>query len=94
MEVRPFVGDKFLLSGSAICGGRAYAMLERFFKRYLKYCNFDVKDQYEVMNQMAEEAYKKKNAMKVSTTFCGTRIDPKKKGNISEIDEANFTQKH
>ena len=25
--------------------------------------------------------------MKGSTTFCGTRIDPKKKGNISEIDE-------
>ena len=91
MEVRPFVGDKFLLSGSAICGGRAYAMLERFFKGYLKYCGFDTGDQYEIMNQMAEEAYKKENAMKVSTTFCGTRLDPKKKGNISEIDEANFT---
>lgn len=91
MEVRPFVGEKFLLSGSAICGGRAYAMLEHFFKGYLKYCGFDVKDQYEVMNRMAEEAYQKENAMKVSTTFCGTRINPKKKGNISEIDEMNFT---
>ena len=29
-ELRPFVGGKYLLCGSALCGGYAYAMLERF----------------------------------------------------------------
>ncbi|MBR0257485.1 MAG: hypothetical protein IJQ58_07095, partial [Synergistaceae bacterium] len=31
IEFRPY-GDKYLLAGSALCGGRAYAMLEGFYR--------------------------------------------------------------
>lgn len=34
IEARPFVKGRYLLAGSSLCGGRAYAMLEKFFKTY------------------------------------------------------------
>lgn len=36
IEARPFIGGKYLLVGASLCGGRAYAILEKFFKGYLR----------------------------------------------------------
>ena len=36
IEARPFVKGKYLLAGTSLCGGRAYAVLEHFFRNLYK----------------------------------------------------------
>lgn len=88
-EVRPFVDGQYLLNGAALCGGRAYALLERFFRDYAAVCGGADVAQYDIMDRLAQEGIGA--PLKIRTTFCGTRKDPKKRGQITEIDEENFT---
>ncbi len=86
-ELRPLLGDKYLVVGSALCGGRAYALLEKFFASFAKELGIEC-EQYSVMEKLALSA---KEALPVQTTFSGTRKDPTVKGSITQIDENNFT---
>lgn len=88
MELRPFVGGKFLLCGSALCGGRAYAVVERFFREYVKEAFGKAESQYGVMNRLAE---KECECPTVDTRFSGTRSNPLSGGGISNLTESNFT---
>ena len=91
LEIRPYLFGKYLLSGSSLCGGKAYAILEKFFSEYI-YALFGRKSsQYETMNKLALEAYTGGSPLCVSTLFCGTRLNPKQRGYVSEIDDKNFT---
>ena len=36
IEARPFLGGKYLLVGASLCGGKAYALLENFFRSFMK----------------------------------------------------------
>ena len=90
VELRP-MGDGFsLVCGSALCGGRAYAMLERFFREYLEACGMEAGEQYEVMNRLALAGLGK-TSLSVAPTFCGTREDPGARGSIGGIAEDGFT---
>jgi len=91
LELRPFTADTWLASGSALCGGRAYALTERFFRRYLTACGMDPSQQYETMNKLASDAIDSGKYLKVRTTFCGTRNDPSLRGSIADISEDFFT---
>lgn len=93
IEVRPYFMDKYLVCGSALCGGKAYAIAEKFFFEYANQITNKCENQYEVMNKLADEAYKnkKKNPVTVSTLFCGTRSNPEVRGSITGIDDVNFT---
>ena len=88
--VRPYVDGKFLLAGSPLCGGRAYALLHRFFTRCAEQFGGDGRDAYAVMNDMAAEQ-PEDHALAVDTRFCGTRNDPALRGAVSAISEENFT---
>lgn len=90
VEVRPMGGGYSLACGSALCGGRAYAMLERFFRGYLDACGIPAGEQYEVMNRLALEGLRKP-PLSVVTSFCGTREDPGALGRIGGISESGFT---
>lgn len=35
LELRPLIKDKYILCGSALCGGKAYAILEKFFRSFV-----------------------------------------------------------
>lgn len=94
IEMRPFMKNHFLLSGSALCGGRAYAMLEKFFRTYAVVCGQPDLSQYEIMNKLARQGMKEKEKLNVTTLFCGTRKNPDKRGSITEIGEGNFTPQH
>lgn len=87
LERRPYVEGQALLNGSALCGGRAYAFLEKFFRAY----SDTGEEQYEKLNALAEKALKSGEVLKVRTTFCGTRKDPSIRGAIENIGEENFT---
>ena len=87
LEIRPYLFGKYLICGSALCGGKAYAILETFFSAYVG----NGEQQYETMNRLAQKAYEQKSALNVKTQFSGTRKDPELKGSILDITENNFT---
>ena len=86
IELRPY-GEDYLLAGSALCGGRAYAMLESFYREIAGHSCYDV---------MAEhagaflEAHGLGKAWEVDTRFQGTRSDPSITGSIRGITGENF----
>lgn len=91
IEARPFIEGKYLLAGASLCGGKAYAVLENFFRKYMNYNGDNDCSQYDVMAQMAYEGKKCRDRMKITTTFCGTRENPELRGKISNISIDNFT---
>ena len=96
IELRPFLSDRVLVCGSALCGGRAYAVMERFFRTYQTACGYPEEEQYEVMNRLAQSGIERmksppEEALRVCTAFCGTRADPAMCGEITNISEDNFT---
>lgn len=90
-EVRPYLNGQYLLCRSALCGGRAYAMLERFFAAFAVQAGFSGESQYETLNALAEQAYHDASKLRVCTQFCGTREHPNLRGSITDIGESNFT---
>lgn len=91
LEIRPYFFGNYLLCGSALCGGRAYAVLESFFSQYAGLLGIGGESQYENMNLLARRAYDSGNFLKVSTRFCGTRRNPELRGSVSDIDIKSFT---
>jgi sedoheptulokinase len=91
MELRPFVDCTWLASGSALCGGRAYALMERFFRQYVTACGMNPSEQYEIMNKLALQGIDSGKYLEVRTTFCGTRNDPGLRGSITGISEDLLT---
>jgi len=91
IEARPFLDGTFLLVGSSLCGGRAYAILERFLRRYVRAATGIDEPQYAVMERLARAAADAEDGMRVSTLFRGTRTEPARRGGISNLSEENFT---
>lgn len=91
IEVRPFLENSYLLCGSALCGGRAYALLEQFFRSFAARCGLEAKDCYQELNALAEEGLSMPHLPQVATTFCGTRADPNLLGSITQLGEKDFT---
>lgn len=91
LEIRPYLFGKYLICGSALCGGKAYAVTEKFFAEYVKEIMPNSGSQYEIMNRLAQRAYDENRPLSVSTLFCGTRQNPFLRGSISDIDDVNFT---
>ena len=87
IEIRPFLDRTCLVSGSALCGGRAYALLERFFRSFT---GSDI-PQYEALNRLALKGLDASSLPEIHTTFCGTRRYPNLRGQILELGEDNFT---
>lgn len=87
-ELRPLYDGKRLAVGSSLCGGRAYALLERFFCETVSLATGnDCPSLYDVMN-LTEPPEKR---LSVSTLFCGTRRDPSQRGSVTGISDNNFT---
>ena len=89
VELRP-CDRAYICAASGLCGGRAYAMLEGFYREVAG----DGKDQYGRMLQQAEAFIAEHGvdaAWRVRTTFNGTRDDPSARGGIEGIGTDNFT---
>lgn len=90
IEARPFAEGYYLLAGSSLCGGRAYAVLERFFRSYAEALGVKEADHYGVMEKILGQKTDTEK-LKVKTTFSGTREKPEKRGSIGNIGTENFT---
>ncbi len=91
VEARPFDGKVLLYSGSCLCGGRSYALLERLFRRFAISCGMEDKPCFDVLNALAKDGIEAGRILDVSTTFAGTRENPDIRGAITQIGEENFT---
>lgn len=90
IETRPYFENKYLIVGSALCGGRAYSILKSFYLEILKYANItDDEKVYSIMSKMLSAS--PTTDLIVDTRFSGTRSNPEKKGSISDISTKNFT---
>ena len=89
VELRPCTESSYILVGASLCGGRAYAMLEQFYREAAE----TEERLYSQMQEQAEkfiENYGKEAAWKVDTAFSGTRSDPSHRGMITGIGVENF----
>lgn len=95
-EVRPYFDGKFALSGAALCGGRAYAILADFIQSIAAGLGQELSRDtvYDYLNEAAERGFQKEDSLRsprVSTCFSGTRTEPDRRGSIAGIDTDNFT---
>lgn len=90
VENRPFDGKRYLAAGCALCGGRAFAMLERLFREIASLASGkETESLYSQIDKLLEE--KIETTLSADCRFCGTRNDPSIRGSISNISENNFT---
>ena len=90
IEARPFTGDSYLLVGAALCGGSAYAALERFFREYAAAAGGADVPQYDVMRELLDRQEDTDESWTVRTAFLGTRENPRETGSVSGIRLNNF----
>ena len=89
IELRPCGEEGYILAGSGLCGGRAYAMLEQFYREAAG----ATEPCYDRMLEQAAafvDRYGIDAAWRVRTTFSGTRADPGLRGGIEGIGVDNF----
>lgn len=90
IETRPLTDSSYLLAGAAVCGGSAYASLEKFFREYAAAAGAPDAPQYDIMKKLLETHAKEDDAWRVRTTFAGTRSNPEDTGSITGIRIGNF----
>ncbi len=91
IECRPLFKDKYLWVGSSLCGGRAYAILEKFLRETAELVTGKkVETAYSVMDKLMEEFDSSSNTLKAKTTFSGTRDNPKERGSITGVSFENL----
>jgi sugar (pentulose or hexulose) kinase len=96
LETRPFPGSGNLLVQASLCGGRAYAVLERFFAQVGQWF-FTVdpaQPLYAVMNQLAESIPPGSERLRCQPLFTGTRAQPEVRATWSGACPENFTPAH
>ena len=96
-ELRPLRGAEYLYVGSALCGGRAYALARDFFAGCARFLGAEGSDAavYEAMNQLLKENPPPAEArLRVDTRFAGTRKNPSLRGCVDGIGTDNFTPAH
>lgn len=90
IEARPYFEGKYLIVGSALCGGRAYSLLKNFYADVLSYVKpLEDDEVYSLMSKMLEKTAS--SSLSVDTRFAGTRTNSAQCGSISGISTENFT---
>ncbi|MCR4670193.1 MAG: hypothetical protein K5643_03300 [Saccharofermentans sp.] len=95
LECRPLTEERYLLVGASLCGGRAYALLERLFRTVASdVTGQNLESAYPAMAEWLEKAEDITDHLNVNTLFNGTRSQPDLRGSISNIGLDNFTPAH
>lgn len=94
LELRPCVENEYLMVGSSLCGGRAYALFEQFCRKIVIEAGIECERAYSLLDKFTENYDTLEDTLFVNTQFCGTRSNPQKRGSISNIGIYNFTPEH
>lgn len=94
LETRPFPGG-YLLVGSSLCGGRAYALLENFLRQTAEsMTGIPLESGYDAMDALLRFGDCPEDLPVVTPLFQGTRQDPTLRGSITGLSTENFTPRH
>ena len=92
LDCRPLLDNCYIIAGSSLCGGRAYAILEKLFREIATTVSgCEIGSAYPAMDRITENLEVCDNPLKVSTLFSGTRANPNERGSIKNISIENFT---
>lgn len=90
METRPLTEDRYLLAGSALCGGRSFAALENFYKEVVVMAGGTRPESlYEKMCGSLNGTYH--TDIIFHNKFAGTRMNPEERGSILNLSLSNFS---
>lgn len=91
VDIRPLVDNRYIFSGAGLCGGRAYAAMERFLRQtVIAMTGEDPGNLYGRMGEMLDKRGMKKDTLTVDTRFCGTRANPELTGGVGNLTLDNF----
>lgn len=90
-ELRPFDGKRCLAAGCSLCGGRAFAMLEKLCREIANTAGANIDSFYPFLDRVLESGGE--TELKADCRFCGTRNDPGITGGFSNLTENNFRLK-
>ena len=98
-ELRPLCGDRYLYAGSALCGGRAFALVKDFFAQCAQFMGMEISGGgvYAAMDRLLEEKENplpSESRLRVDTRFAGTRQNPALRGSVTGLGTDNFTPGH
>jgi len=97
-ELRPLCGDQYLYVGSALCGGRAFALAKDFFAQCARFLGMKEITEgavYAAMDRLLKEnPPPSASRLRVDTRFAGTRRNPELRGSVTGIGTDNFTPAH
>ena len=94
LETRPFPGGGYLLVGASLCGGRAYALLEKFFRETAEMLGVPCTRAYDAMDALAAKEEPITDPITVTPLFSGTRRDPARRATVENLSTENFTPRH
>lgn len=92
VELRPLVNNEYIMAGSSLCGGRAYATLEQFFRQTVSaMTGLETESLYSRMAELLEKCKGEPQTLQANTRFCGTRENPSVTGDLNGLTLNNFT---
>jgi sugar (pentulose or hexulose) kinase len=96
LETRPFPMYGYLLVHAGLCGGRSYAVLERFFRAVAEQVLQVAADEplYEIMNRLAASVPSGADGLRCQPLFTGTREKPQLRASWSGVSPENFSPAH
>ncbi len=95
LETRPFPCGGYLIVGASLCGGRAFALLESFFRDVAeKMTGEKVGNCYPAMDRLLLSSGEPEDVPEISPLFQGTRQDPSLRGTIGGLSTDNMTAAH
>ena len=94
LEMRPVGEQKYILVGSTLCGGRAYALLEKFIRDVAALSGYAGGPLYEAVNRVAMESIEIGDPWTADTRFSGTRRQGSLRGSFTGISNDNFDAAH
>jgi sedoheptulokinase len=101
IETRPFPGNRYVLTGAALCGGDAFALLREFFAETASMLDLappgappGEQAMYAAMLSAASRISPGADGLRADTRFDGARHDPSARASFSNLSRANFTPAH
>lgn len=96
LDLRPFLGEGFLLVGAGLCGGRSYRALRDFIERVGRdvYGLTDVTGLYDRLTDLAQAVPPGADGLRCQPIFAGTRREPERRARWQGMSEANFAPGH
>lgn len=94
LETRPFPGGGWLVVGAPLCGGKSYALLERFISESAYIVTGIRENAYPAMSKLLTDNPEPTDFPHFKTTFSGTRDNPNESGSITGITADSFSPLH